>query len=95
MRRTWIVKLGAPIIALGLMSACGTANDNAPQDTNNTPQNQVPDNENDQDMRNNNNMNAPDDNTKRDRTREPTINNDNDKGNGPENGTEPTRHFDN
>lgn len=42
----WTVKLGAPILALALVSACGTANnnDNAPED-NNAPENEAPENE--------------------------------------------------
>jgi len=51
MNKKWLLKLGVPILALALVSACGTANDNdnAPGDDNapenQEPNNQAPDNE--------------------------------------------------
>src|SRR5699024_998055 len=107
MNRKWIVKLGEPIIALGLMSACGTPNDNndnTTENTNYTPQKQAPNNEdlrynednvNHTDMRNHNSRNAPSSHIINDGNQNPYINNNNDKGAGPENGTEATDHFDN
>jgi len=68
MKKKWMFKLGAPILALGLVSACGTANDNdeAPGDNNepgtetpdNNPGNETPENEApDNDMPENDNQN--------------------------------------
>jgi len=44
MEKKWMFKLGAPILALALVSACGTADndDNAPGD-NNAPDTETPD----------------------------------------------------
>lgn len=62
MHSKWLIKLGTPILALALISACNTTNDNnddVPQD-NNAPKNE---DVNYEDTRNNNqDMNTPDHN---------------------------------
>lgn len=71
MKKKWMFKLGAPILALALVSACGTANNNddVPEENNapgtetpdnNNPENDAPENdapENDNDMPENDNLN--------------------------------------
>lgn len=73
MKKKWMTKLGAPLLALVLLSACGTANENneeQPQDTNapNTQnqsnENQTNDEDTDTEQNYFENINAP--NTPRD-----------------------------
>lgn len=108
MRRKWTIKLAAPILALGLVSACGTANDhndNTPQNKDNAPQNikyqqdQVPNNNNMR-QKGNNNGNTPDmpnnDNINapdHNRNLQPSVDNNKDNGSGPQHGTGPTDNF--
>ena len=46
MKSKLLIKLGAPVLALSLIAACGTADNEDPADTNEAPLNQEDDNNN-------------------------------------------------
>lgn len=46
MKSKLLIKLGAPVLALSLIAACGTADNEEPADTNEAPLNQEDDNNN-------------------------------------------------
>lgn len=83
MHKKWMVKLGTPILALALVSACSTTdnnNDEVPQDTN-APSNESPnynDTRNDQDVPDND---VDKHDVEKNNDQDPDMNNDNGRRN--------------